>query len=219
MAKVSQKVAAQRPREIVQACRKLYQTMSFQEINLRTISKETSVSRPTIYNYFESKEEIFLFILKEEYEAWNEDLRRILDAPMPMTADRFAREVAKTMEFRITLLKIQCMNLYEIEEHSRQERLIEFKQSYRKALDTMDACLQKFFPHLTARERGDFRYSFFPFMYGVYPYVYPTQWQRDAMATAGIKVRQTSIMACTRQCIRKLLAGAESTAVKRRNGK
>ena len=57
--------------EIVMACRKLYRTMSYQEISLKEISCEISISRPSIYNYFVSKEEIFLEILREEYEAWS----------------------------------------------------------------------------------------------------------------------------------------------------
>ncbi|MGP1367335.1 MAG: hypothetical protein ACTTKW_08460 [Schwartzia sp. (in: firmicutes)] len=71
-----------------------------------------------------------------------------------MTVDRFARAVAKTMEGRETMLKIQCMNLYEIEENSRPERLTEFKRTYRKAVETLDACLAKFFPRLSAGERS-----------------------------------------------------------------
>ena len=206
MAKVPKEVAARRPKEIVEACRKLYQTMPFQAIHLREISQETSISRPSIYNYFESKEEIFLAILREEYDAWQKALERIRQAEGSMTVDRFARAVAKTMEGRETMLKIQCMNLYEIEENSRPERLTEFKRTYRKAVETLDACLAKFFPRLTAEERSDFRYSFLPFMYGAYPYACPTPRQKEAMAAAGLAARETSVAEITYRCIRKLLA-------------
>ena len=48
---------AQKREEIINACEQLYQTMSFREITLKEISTITSFSRPTIYNYFETKEE------------------------------------------------------------------------------------------------------------------------------------------------------------------
>lgn len=112
MAKVTKDVAERRPEEILNACRDLYATMSFQEI-----SAKTSISRPSIYTYFESKEEIFLAILKEEYDCWTEDLLHILQCHNQMTTDEFARTVGHTLAARTTLLKIQCMNLYEIEEH------------------------------------------------------------------------------------------------------
>ena len=34
----------------------------------------TSFSRPTIYNYLETKEEIFMALFQREYDRWNEDL-------------------------------------------------------------------------------------------------------------------------------------------------
>ena len=52
-----------RREEIIAACEKLYQTMSFKEITLKDISVETSFSRPSIYNYFQTKEEIFLALM------------------------------------------------------------------------------------------------------------------------------------------------------------
>ena len=57
-----------RREEIVNACEELYQTMGFKEITLKEIGKVTEFSRPTIYNYFQTKEEIFLALFKREYD-------------------------------------------------------------------------------------------------------------------------------------------------------
>ena len=45
-----------RREEILAACRKLYETMSFKEISLKEIGQQTSFTRTSIYNYFETKE-------------------------------------------------------------------------------------------------------------------------------------------------------------------
>ena len=79
MKKVTPEQIAQKREEIVSACEQLYQTMSFREITLKEISKITSFSRPTIYNYFETKEEIFLALFQREYDRWNEELTGILN--------------------------------------------------------------------------------------------------------------------------------------------
>lgn len=65
-----------RKEEIINACEKLYQTMSFKEITLKEIGSETSFSRTSIYNYFQTKEEIFLALLKREYDQWICSFRR-----------------------------------------------------------------------------------------------------------------------------------------------
>ena len=56
-------LTANRRSEIISACEKLYETVSFNDITLGEISKETSFSRPLIYNYFETKKEIFLALM------------------------------------------------------------------------------------------------------------------------------------------------------------
>ena len=140
--------------EIVMACRKLYRTMSYQEISLKEISCEISISRPSIYNYFVSKEEIFLEILREEYEAWSRSLLEILHGNEKMTKDEFAAALAHSTEGRETLFRIQCMNLYDIEEHSRIERLTEYKKVIRKVMEILNACLVKFFPSMTEADVG-----------------------------------------------------------------
>lgn len=50
-----------RQEEILDACGRLYQIKGFHDITIKDISEETSLSRPSIYNYFETKEEIFFW--------------------------------------------------------------------------------------------------------------------------------------------------------------
>ncbi len=79
MTKKTPEQIAGRREEIVNACEKLYGTMSFKDITIREIGNEVPFSRPTIYNYFETKEEIFLALFAREYDRWNEDLSAILE--------------------------------------------------------------------------------------------------------------------------------------------
>ena len=52
--------------------------MGFKDITIRDIGARTSFTRTSIYNYFQTKEEIFLALLQREYEAWIEDV--VVDA-------------------------------------------------------------------------------------------------------------------------------------------
>ena len=76
-----------RKEEIIQACACLYQTMSFREITLKEIGEKTTFTRTSIYNYFHTKEEIFLALLQQEYETWGEDLAA-LPRPTPPSRRR-----------------------------------------------------------------------------------------------------------------------------------
>ncbi len=52
MSRGSPKLTAARKEEIIAACAKLYETMSFREITIKEIGAATSFTRTSIYNYF-----------------------------------------------------------------------------------------------------------------------------------------------------------------------
>lgn len=77
MPKGSEKLTAARKEEIIDACAKLYETMPFKNITLGEIGAQTTFTRTSIYNYFRTKEEIFLALLEREYKAWIADMDEI----------------------------------------------------------------------------------------------------------------------------------------------
>lgn len=182
-----------RKEEIINACEELYQTMSFKDITLKEIGAKTSFSRTSIYNYFQTKEEIFLALLKREYDTWIAALREVIEANDSMTNEEIAAALAGTLKDRAQLLKIMSMNHYDLEENSRMELLVDFKVSYGNALKQVADILAKFRPDMSVEKRQDFLYAFFPFMFGIYPYTVVTDKQRQAMTEAGVDYTYSSL--------------------------
>ena len=196
---------AQRREEIINACEQLYQTTSFREITLKEIGKITSFSRPTIYNYFETKEEIFLALFKREYDRWNEQLTVIHDQNDRLTKAQLADKIAQSLADRPQLLKLLSMNNYDMESNSREEFLISFKQSYGMSLRLMSMLFTKFCPDMSVTDIQNFIYIFFPFMFGIYPYTSVTEKQKDAMKEAGIDYVYQTVYELTHSCLVRLL--------------
>lgn len=194
---MSKEICDNRKGEIINACERLYEKKSFKEITIKSIGEETTFSRPSIYNYFETKEEIFLAILQQEYEKWILELEQMQHSYETMTKEQFAENMAHSIEKRQKLLKLLSMNLYDIEENSRMELLIEFKQVYGKAISTIKSCLDKFFNDMQEEEKINFLYSFLPFMYGIYPYAVVTEKQKEAMEQANVNYKYMSIYEIT----------------------
>ncbi len=205
MPKGSPELTEARREEIINACEKLYQTMSFKEITIKEIGNVTSFTRTSIYNYFQTKEEIFLALLQREYELWIADLERIMAENATLTKDAFADKLAHSLEKRAQLLKIMSMNHYDMETGSRPEHLAAFKVAYGESIRTVEACLDKYFPEMTVAQKRDFIYTFFPFMFGIYPYTYVTEKQRAAMEEAGVNYVFMSIYEIVYNCARTLL--------------
>ncbi len=194
-----------RREEIINACERLYQTMSFKEITIKEIGNATSFTRTSIYNYFQTKEEIFLALLKREYELWIASLRQAFARHERLSKDEFAALLALSLEERAQLLKILSMNHYDMETGSRPEHLAAFKVVYGESIRTVRSGLDKFFPDMTEREKQDFIYTFFPFLFGIYPYTFVTEKQRSAMEEAGVNYVFMTIYELSCHCVRKLL--------------
>ena len=206
MPKGSPELTNARREEIIAACKTLYKDMSFKDITIMKIAEYTTFSRASIYNYFETKEEIFLAILQKEYELWVADLKKLTDSADAMSKEEVAKALAKSLEKRALLLKLMSMNLYDMEENSRGERLCEFKVAYGGSLKAVDGMLKKFCPDMDDKARQKFLYSFFPFIYGIYPYTVVTDKQKAAMEQAGVGYRFYSIYELAFTCAEKLLA-------------
>ena len=196
---------AQKREEIINACEQLYSAMSFREITLKEIGSITSFSRPTIYNYFETKEEIFLALFKREYDRWNEQLTAILEENEQLTKAQLADRIAQSLADRPQLLKLLSMNNFDMEANSRQELLTSFKQSYGGSMRRMTMLLTKFCPDMSVTDIQNFIYTFFPFMFGIYPYTAVTENQKAAMKEAGINFAYQSVYELVCSCLNRLL--------------
>lgn len=193
MPKGSPELTAARKDEIMNACEKLYQKKIFKEITLQDISRETSFTRTSIYNYFETKEEIFLELFKREYDLWTGDIEKLTDKVGEYSRGGLALEIAGSLQKRKLLLKLLSVNLYDLEENSRMERLVNFKTAYGNSKKALWKLIRKCYPELKDYEIKDFIKMFLPYLHGIYPYAFATDKQIEAMDRVGIEYEKTTI--------------------------
>lgn len=205
MPRGSEELTNARKEEIINACAELYGTMGFREITIRDIGAKTSFTRTSIYNYFQTKEEIFLALLQREHELWTADIEAIERENKSMSVESFAGALPSTLEKRKIMLKLMSMNLYDMECNSRLENLVEFKHAYADALVAIRRCLEKFFPRMTAADIQEFLYALFPFLFGVYPYTSHTEKQLKAMELAHVEHTNCSIYELVKPFVKRLL--------------
>ena len=205
MPKGSPELTAARKEEIINACEQLYQTMSFKEITLKEIGNVTSFTRTSIYNYFQTKEEIFLALFEREYNRWNEELQKIIQEDETLSREQLADKIASSIANREQLLKLLSMNNYDMEANSRPELLTSFKKAYGESMKNVCRLLSKFCPEMSVQDIQNFIYIFFPFMFGIYPYTAVTDKQREAMKNANVDYVYQSIFEITNNCLLQLL--------------
>lgn len=205
MVKGTPELITERREEIINACEKLYQKLSFKEITLKEIGKVTSFSRPTIYNYFETKEEIFLALYEREYVMWNKDLEAIYNDNKKLSIEEIADKISVSLANRQQLLKLLAMNNYDMEANSREEFLVSFKIAYGQSINNVRMILKKFCKKMTDISIDRFIFIFYPFMFGIYPYTNVTNKQKNAMKKAKINFIYHSIYDLIYKCLIELL--------------
>ena len=203
----SEKLTAARREEILDACAQLYEIMPFKKITHAMISQKTSFTRTSIYNYFRTKEEIFLALLEREYAEWVADLNAL--AALDMPREEFPPAFSALLEKRKCMLKLMSMNLYDIESGSSLQSLVSFKRVYNNSMLGVRDCLKKHCPDMSDNRIEKFIYEFYPFLFGVYPYTNATQKQQEAMANAGVEYKRLTIAEITLSLVDDLLGAKQ----------
>lgn len=205
MPKGSPELTEKRKNEILDACRKIYGAQGFYGVTVKGISAQVSLTRPAIYNYFETKEEILLGLLVREYADWCGELERVVALAGGLSREELSAEMAHTLEEREILLRILNMNLFEIELNSRVERLAEFKGQFLRAVNAMSEILRAYRKGAEESECEEFCQTFSAFLLGCYPFTVHTEKQIEAMRLANVKMREPGIYEMVYRCVYRLL--------------
>lgn len=84
----------QRRQDILRAAAILFQKAGVAGTSLTSIAKEVGLSKSNLYRYFESREDIFLAILEQDYESWCSAAEKRLEKLGP---DADHKEVARIL--------------------------------------------------------------------------------------------------------------------------
>lgn len=178
----------QRELEIINSCRDLCNVKDFEDITLKEIASNTSVSRTSLYNYYKTKEEVFLDLLQIEYLEWGEELNLIIDnkgIESKMIIDDLCNSICK----RSILLKLLSVHLTQIENQCELESLVEFKSSVNSVFLKIDELIIKL--EITNEQaKNYFMTNFLMLIFGLYPLTNLSEKQKQASQLAGVAVKQ-----------------------------
>ena len=204
MPKGSPELTKSRRDEIIEASIGLYEERIFKDITIKDIAERITFARSNIYNYFQTKEEIFLAIFEEEYKKWNSDLNQISNEQIT-DKGTLSDLLAKSLKKRKLMLKLLAVNLYDLEENCRIECLVSFKKEYALSRELITKILKNYAPDFSSNEIEELMLTLLQFLHGVYPYSFATEKQNEAMNKAGIKRKKATIYGLVYAGINKIL--------------
>ena len=173
-----------RKQEIINACKQFYLSGGYDAVNMKEISKITSISRASLYTYYSTQEEILLSLLMQCYLELGKILQVDFDSRELMSKEEYSRLLAKRWSEHDLLISLTSIHYTTLEKKCSQYILNDYKTQLRPFFKTFDDGLKKFFPHITEEQIKYFAVLFFSLMNGLYPMTHLSNKQAEAMTKA-----------------------------------
>jgi len=175
----------QRINDIVDATARLYEENRYEDITFAMIAKEANFTRSNLYRYFQTKEDIFLELLKSDIAVWRKDILENFTDGNPSL-----REVAE-ISVELILKHKRMVKLFTIlftllEPNASLEALTAFKQKITEEIGMVAQFLSTKLPFPSVEAAGDFLTTQSYLAMGAYPMMNLTSKQKEAMQAIGM---------------------------------
>ena len=160
---------ASRQGEIITVCDEIYREKGYEAVHFKAVSQKTSVSRPTIYNYYKTKDEIFLDIIKRDFEKWTDEWKSHFDLTPKMTKEEYCSFLADSIMKHEKHFDLIAVHMPSIEKNSSIEKLLAFKKVLQPHSKVFFEGLDKYFPKASDEKKKMFYFHYKAVVHGVYP--------------------------------------------------
>lgn len=179
-ARTNEELAA-RKEEILSAAKEQLMTMEYESITLATIAGKTSISRPSMYHYYDKKETIFIDLMIQEYREWERQLKPLLERRC--SRRQFCRKVTDILWQHESLLKLLSLQL-PIWDHKYDDPSIRyFVEETQSFQETLKEILAFQFLDASEKDRNMFLIQFSVYCNSLYEAKHLIQSQMDTLRT------------------------------------
>jgi len=175
----------QRINEIVDATARLYEENRFEDITFAMIAKEANFTRSNLYRYFQTKEDIFLELLKSDIAVWRKDILENFTDGNPSLHEVAEISVELILRHK-RMVKLFTILFTLLEPNASLEALTAFKQKITEEIGMVAHFLSTKLPFPSIEAAGDFLTTQSYLAMGAYPMMNLTSKQKEAMQAIGM---------------------------------
>lgn len=175
----TQEQVISRQEEILNACDTLFSKYGYDGVNFMAISAMTSITRPSIYNYYKTKDEILLDLLKREILSWQASLNEVIDIKSTMTKEQFSAYLTESLSGRWKMGELISLEYPVLQRNCSENKLADFRTIIEQFNGTLAKSLDKYFPAASLENKAIFIKVLTAFLRGFYPTAYqqPKEWK------------------------------------------
>ncbi|MEZ7892665.1 MAG: TetR family transcriptional regulator [Candidatus Wallbacteria bacterium] len=175
-----------RIQEIVNAASIIYDSAGYEGLSFSAISEHTKFTRPNIYNYFKTKDEILLIIMKDDFKSFVTSLIKSFKLNKLYSINEICEIWTNALIKHIRLLDLYALLSTFIEKNVSIKALSEFKKEMAKLQSMLLSLISQLFPNSSDDNVMNFFYFQLTLAFGLYPASKMGKCQIEALKLAGV---------------------------------
>ncbi|MNB80115.1 Bacterial regulatory protein, tetR family [compost metagenome] len=174
-----------RIQEILNASSIIYDTAGYEGLNFTAISEYTKFTRPNLYKYFKTKEEIILLILNQDLKSWIAKLNKSFVINKLYSIQEIGEIWTETLMEYERLIELHAILYTTIEKNVTVEALAEFEKASIENNHMISSLVHQLFPKADMENIANFIYAAFTLAFGLYPMCKLSDLQIEAIKLSG----------------------------------
>ncbi|MCG8668430.1 MAG: TetR/AcrR family transcriptional regulator [Pseudomonadales bacterium] len=199
----------QRKAEILAAAALLLERDGFDKVSLNGIAREAGVAKSNIYRYYESREDIFLQLLQEDWKAWLDNIEQAL-APFEGSnnIDDVTILLAKQVEESPRMCQLMSVLASVLENNISEELLLSFKLESVQLGLRMISTVQKSLPDIKQENMLPAAHSIIALIAGLWPLANPSPMVEKVMDRPELVAFKMEFGESIKHSLRLIIRGA-----------
>lgn len=199
---------AVRRSEILDAARALFSELPYEKISLNGIARAAEISKPNVYRYFSTREEIFLVIYEAERDRFIEMLiDRLTKIRSSDVVSRISSVWVEVALAHRTLLDLLPLLSISMEKNSSVEQLVHFKKTGSEHLGKLVQTLEQLYPKLDQQKWMFVVQCTFSMMAGLWPLANPGESLLQALHHPDVNLSPWDFPSLMEQGLSALILG------------
>lgn len=146
----------ERVASILEAAAQLYESREFDDVHMAAVAKRVGLAKASLYEYFGTKDEVFLALALRDVQSWAGDVESRLRRLRRPDAERIAAALTAALRGQARLMRLRLTVRGILERRPTADTVAEFNHAFMQSMQRVAAALQAACPQLTPEEVIEF---------------------------------------------------------------
>jgi TetR/AcrR family transcriptional regulator len=202
---------SQRRQQLLRAAAELFKTSDYDQVSVLEITRQCALAKGTFYLYFSSKEELFLALLDEAFQAWFAELKERIPSldiqDVPARIQAFAELLTASLQQHNILLRLLPLLHTILERNIPYPLVFAFKEHLRGYLLQTGEQIEQTFSFLHTGQGVELVLSAYAALIGLQSMAEPSPVARQVLELPEMALFRVETIGALRQLLVRLLAG------------